>query len=44
MHYIDIYIKIKGYPIDINNTMKDVNPIDFTMEIQVIIMFIIIVI
>lgn len=30
MHYIDIYIKIKGYPIDINNTMKEVNPIDFT--------------
>ena len=30
MYYIDIYIKIKGYPIDINNTMKEVNPIDFT--------------
>ena len=30
MHYIDSYIKIKGYPIDINNTMKDVNPVGFT--------------
>ena len=30
MHYIDTYIKDKGYPIDINNTMKDVNPIGFT--------------
>ncbi len=30
MHYIDTYIKDKGYPIDINNTMKDVNPVDFT--------------
>ena len=30
MYYIDIYIKIKGYPIDINNTMKEVNPIDYT--------------
>ena len=30
MYYIDIYIKIKGYPIDINNTMKEVNPIYFT--------------
>lgn len=30
MHYIDTYIKDKGYPIDINNTMKDVNPVGFT--------------
>ena len=30
MHYIDSYIKVKGYPIDINNTMKDVNPVGFT--------------
>ena len=30
MHYIDSYIKVKGYPIDINTTMKDVNPVDFT--------------
>ena len=30
MHYIDTYIKDKGYPIDINNTMKDVNPEGFT--------------
>ena len=29
MHYIDSYIKVKGYPIDINNTMKDVNPVGF---------------
>ena len=30
MHYIDSYIKVKGYPIDINTTMKDVNPVGFT--------------
>ena len=30
MHYIDSYIKVKGYSIDINITMKDVNPIGFT--------------
>lgn len=30
MHYIDTYIKDKGYPIDINTTMKDVNPVGFT--------------
>ena len=30
MHYIDTYIKVKGYPIDINTTMKDVNPVGFT--------------
>ena len=30
MHYIDTYIKDKGYPIDINNTMKAVNPVGFT--------------
>ena len=30
MHYIDTYIKDKEYPIDINNTMKDVNPVGFT--------------
>ena len=30
MHYIDTYIKDKGYPIDINTTMKDVNPEGFT--------------
>ena len=30
MHYIDTYIKNKGYPIDINTTMKDVNPVGFT--------------
>ena len=30
MHYIDTYIKDKGYPIDINTTMKDVNPVDFS--------------
>jgi len=29
MHYIDTYIKDKGYPIDINTTMKDVNPVGF---------------
>lgn len=30
MHYIDSYIKVKGYPIDINTTMKEVNPVGFT--------------
>ena len=30
MHYIDSYISIKGNPIDINDTMKDVNPVGFT--------------
>ncbi len=30
MHYIDSYIKVKGYPIDINTTMKDVNPVGFS--------------
>ena len=30
MHYIDSYIKVKGYPIEINTTMKDVNPVGFT--------------
>ena len=30
MHYIDSYIKVKGYPIDINTTMNDVNPVGFT--------------
>ena len=30
MHYIDSYIKVKGDSIDINITMKDVNPIGFT--------------
>ncbi len=30
MHYIDSYIKVKGYSIDINITIKDVNPIGFT--------------
>ena len=30
MHYIDSYIKVKGYSIDINITMKDVNPVGFT--------------
>ena len=30
MHYIASYIKVKGYSIDINITMKDVNPIGFT--------------
>ena len=30
MHYIDSYITVKGYPIDINATMKDVNPVNFT--------------
>ena len=30
MHYIDSYISVKGYPIDINSTMKDVNPVGFS--------------
>ena len=29
MHYIDSYISVIGYPIDINTTMKDVNPVGF---------------
>lgn len=29
MHYIDSYISVKGYPIDINKSMNEVNPDDF---------------
>lgn len=29
MHYIDSYIKVKAYPIDLNSTMKELNPSDF---------------